>query len=51
MGLDDLDENNLRWLSDEVLVEIKKTLKDETKRVLGIIDNILKERSKNNGRN
>lgn len=46
MSLDELDENNLRYLSDEVLIEVKKLLKKETKRVLGVIDNILEERSK-----
>ena len=45
MSLDEVDEKNLRWLSDEVLVELKKNLKNETERVCGIIDKILEKRS------
>lgn len=47
MTLDELNENTLRCFSDEMLVEIKKNLKDIAEKKVEMIDKVLKERSKN----
>lgn len=46
MSLDKLDEDTLSCFSDEILIEIKRYLKDETEKVIGTVDKILEERSK-----